>query len=393
MTDAKTAAEITSLTPVLELLQAADQVFDEIGYPDASWRPLYHRHVLMLLSQAYLQIFATRVEQPDWVPHTGPLFPWGAANHDTIYQFAPLDANGVYRVAGKKGSEIIASLMFRRGGPNTGEVHGAPLGEIDVQALSCGPDGKFSVVLSKEKPRECPGEWFAIPPLTTGLVARHVTVEPTDVDGVWSIERLDRCGPPAIQDDVAERMRLMSSFVNRLNRLVITWLKKQRDESGVNRFVPERFQGHGGIALQLYYQAVFELEADEALILESELPESVLYWSVQLFDPFYNAIDFVLHASARNFRQAHIDTDGKARFVIAKEDPGVANWLDPAGYLRGGVMWRWHTASSFPEPTLKRVKLAQLADHLPADVHRVDTAQRRAERATRIAQYQSRRRC
>jgi hypothetical protein len=390
MTDAR---NVSSLLPVAELLRSADQVLDEVGYPGTSWRALYHRHVLMLFTQAYLQVFATRVEQPEWVPHTGPFFPWGAANHDTIYQFAPLDVNGVYRISGRKGSEIIASLMFRRGGPNVGEVHGAPLTEIDVNALRTDADGKFSITLSRQRPQQCSGEWFAIPETATGLVARHVTVEPTDTDGAWVIERLDRHGPPAATDDIASRIGLMTSFVDRLNRLLITMLKQQRDASGVNTFVPERFKGHGGIADQLYYQALYELEADEALILESELPKSVLYWSVQLFDPFYNAIDFIQHTSARNFRQCHIDSDGKARLVISASDPGVANWLDCAGYLQGGVMWRWHTASSFPEPTLKRVKLSELERHLPVSTQRIDAAGRQAEISARIAHYQSRRRC
>ena len=137
----------------------------------------YHRQILMLLAQAYVQVFGTNVESPDWVPHTGPLFPWGAPNHDTIYGFAPIDPRGTYRVSGTQGTETIASLMFRKGGANTGQVHGATLGEIDVQSIATAHGSKV------QPPDRCraaggyTGPWHALPPETTGMVARHVTVE------------------------------------------------------------------------------------------------------------------------------------------------------------------------------------------------------------------------
>jgi hypothetical protein len=380
--------------PVVDLLMSADRLADRIGYPPPALRHAYHRQVLMLLSQAYVQVFGTRVENPDWVPHTGCLFPWGAPNHDTIYGFAPIDSQGTYRVAGVQGSEIIASLMFRRGGANTGEVHGATLSEIDVQALATAADRRFSLLLSRVRPTGYDGDWFAIPADATGLIARHITVAPDESDGTWSLERLDRApaGDARTDADTAERAAAMTSFVARLNEFLLRLVRKLRDDGAVNSFRGERFQGHGGIAMQMYYQTLFEFDADEALILASELPDSVLYWSVQLLDPFYSGIDFVFHHAARNHRQCHIDPDGRVRCVIALDDPGVPNWLDPAGWRQGGIFWRWHTASSFPRPTVKKVKLAELRRHLPEGVAVVDAAARKAELAARISQYQSRRR-
>ena len=380
--------------PVVDLLRQADVVADEIGYPGPGLRDAYHRQVLMLLAQGYVQVFGTSVGDPDWVPHTGPLFPWGAPNHDTVYAFAPLDARGVYRVSGTKGTETIASLMFRKGGANTGEVHGATLGEIDVQALEATADGRFSLLLSAERPAGHVGSWHALPSGTTGLIARHVTQTADQRDGAWSIERLDRDprGAAGAGSDVSARMLTLTSFVARLNEFLLRLVKKLGDEGCTNRFVGERFQGHGGIAAQMYYQGLFEFEADEAVILESELPESVNYWSVQLVDPFYSAIDFIGHSAAYNGRQARTDVDGRVRFVVAARDPGVPNWLDPAGWRQGGMFWRWHSASSFPVPAVRRVALESLREHLPAGTPAVGPEQRAVERAARTSQYQSRRR-
>jgi len=180
------------MTWVASLLDAADDIARELGWPDASLRHAYHSQLMMLLAQAYVQVFGTHPDHPDWVPHTGPLFPWGAPNHDTIYGFAPLDARGLYRVSGTLGTETVASLMFRRGGANTGQMHGATLGEIDMTSIAATPDGRFSLLLSPAKPERAAEPWYAIPPETTGLLARHVTEVPGQRDGVWTLQRLDR---------------------------------------------------------------------------------------------------------------------------------------------------------------------------------------------------------
>jgi len=193
-------------------------------------------------------------------------------------------------------------------------------------------------------------------------------------------------------DDVAVRFANMIGFVRQLNEFLLRLVKRLRDAGQVNAFVAERFQGQGGIAAQMYYQGLFELGDGEALILESELPATVHYWSVQIVDPFYSAIDFIFHSAAYNGRQVRISDDGKVRFVVATADPQVPNWLDSAGWQQGAMLWRWHSGSTAPQPTVKRVKLSELRSQLPADTPTVSGAERATERAARIAHYQSRRR-
>jgi hypothetical protein len=93
----------------------------------------------------------------------------------------------------------------------------------------------------------------------------------------------------------------------------------------------------------------------------------VRYWNVQLSDPLWNAIDWLNHQSSLNGGQARIDSDGKFRAVIALDDPGVPNWLDPGGWCEGAIMLRWTEASSGPAPILKSVPIADLHDHLPGE--------------------------
>ena len=85
------------------------------------------------------------------------------------------------------------------------------------------------------------------------------------------------------------------------------------------------------------------------------------------------------------------DTDGLFRAVISVDDPGVPNWLDTAGRYKGVVQGRWYQASSAPTPRLKRVKLAELRDHLPADTPRIDHEARRESLRARFRGAQWRR--
>ena len=73
--------------------------------------------------------------------------------------------------------------------------------------------------------------------------------------------------------------------------------------------------------------------------------------------------------------------------MIAHEDPGVANWLDPAGYARGTSALRFLLADEAPKVELERLPLAQLASKLPGDTPRVLPAERAAslERRRRAA--------
>ena len=65
------------------------------------------------------------------------------------------------------------------------------------------------------------------------------------------------------------------------------------------------------------------------------------------------------------------------RTVISARDPGVHNWLDTSGYRSGAIQGRWFEASEKPMPSIKKIKLADVLQHLPADT-KIVTPQERA---------------
>jgi hypothetical protein len=143
---------------------------------------------------------------------------------------------------------------------------------------------------------------------------------------------------------------------------------------------------------QVYYEGGYMLGGDEAILIESQVPETCLYWSFLLTDDHYMTIDWLRHQSSLNGAQARLDDDGQVRCVIAARDPGVPNWLDTGGNLRGLVQIRWNGASSLPVPRMKRVTLGTLRDHLPPDTPHVTAQERTATLVKRRIGAQLRRR-
>ena len=46
-----------------------------------------------------------------------------------------------------------------------------------------------------------------------------------------------------------------------------------------------------------------------------------------------------------------LDRDGRARLVLSLSDPGVPNWVDPAGLTQGLAQWRWYLTGAMPTPS------------------------------------------
>ena len=130
-----------------------------------------------------------------------------------------------------------------------------------------------------------------------------------------------------------------------------------------------------GLAGQAYGMGHFSLAPGEAVLLEFPVPRC-RHWSVSLADRCFASLDYATRQSSLNGHQGDVDGDGVFRAVIARDDPGVANWLDPAGYGEGILAVRFLLAERAPTPTLCALPLAELDARLPVATRRVTPAER-----------------
>ena len=69
---------------------------------------------------------------------------------------------------------------------------------------------------------------------------------------------------------------------------------------------------------------------------------------------------------------------GMRRFSQCMRSDGVPNWLDTVGRSQGTIVGRWYRCATNPVPMLKKVKLAQVRDHLPLETPHVSAEARAA---------------
>jgi hypothetical protein len=387
-----TSSSAASLAPILQMLSTSGAVADEYGLSDPTLRAAYHAQILMILAGAYAEVFGTDVESPDWVPYIPYYLARAAPNPDTVYAFAPIDPGGVYRISGVKGTETIAAITLRKGGAHLGVRSGARVGEIDFSSVDADASGRFAFLLSAQRPPGESSQWFELHPETTCLMLRRVTKDSWQVDGRCGIERLDRPRARLALSDaqIADRMATVARYALSQNQFLLGYLRRLRQLGAEKNFVLDDQSGYGGLIVQSHYFHLFAIEPDEALIIESELPGVVKYWSVQVINPLVSTIDYALHQSALNDHQARTDKDGRVRMVLSVQDPQVPNWLDTGAWQRGGIQWRWNEVDVAPHPTVTKIKFRDVRSHLPADTPHVSAEARHAALSARAAHYQFR---
>jgi hypothetical protein len=124
------------------------------------------------------------------------------------------------------------------------------------------------------------------------------------------------------------------------------------------------------------------LGPDDALILEFDAYDG--FWMITSEGLFGNSMDFLYrHVSYTPSRTA-LDSDGRIRFVLTRDDPGFSNWIDNQGYTSGVLTFRNVQSRHAPELRTRVVKAAEVARHLPAESKRSSPEERVAELRARF---------
>jgi|SRR6202453_4951741 hypothetical protein len=347
---------------------------------DEGYRADLYRQIMMNLALSYFAYFQSDPYHPDWIPMLNSVFML-QPNPDDTYYFCRIRSDCRYVVSGDRGT--VHLLTFSVGGGMLGfaKTAGPGSSHFDNRSLHIEPDGRFEVLFSREKPAGYTGNWGKLEKRDEYIWIRQRSYDwGNEKDARFSIECLDAPSdlkPRMTPDEIAAGLEMMQGFSERLSGGFFDWQNSLRERLGVNKFEFTGFSHWGGVAVQYYWQAIFEVGPGEALILETELPQTRPYWNVQLNDPLFNAIEFIYRQSSINGHTAQVDTDGRFRAVISHEDPGVPNWLDPGGYNSGTAIGRWYDCSTQPLPTMRCVPFSELRKHLPADTPHCSAAERK----------------
>ncbi|MCV7236999.1 DUF1214 domain-containing protein [Mycolicibacterium celeriflavum] len=305
---------------------------------------------------------------------TDDILTWGMECPDCIYLRATLQGGETYRLFGNRGTARYVGLQTMNGIASTANCL--------VDDLEVGPDGDFEVVLSAD---EQVGNWLRLEGENPTLVVRHFfydwdAEEPSSLQIERIGDEINRHHRVSISDiAVAQQIRALGDFVHENVRFFLEF------NAGPprNGFMPAIDRTEIGAAAENRpVIGRYELEPDEALILEVEPPDGI-YWSFSLGNQWWETIHYGRHQSSLNAHQATVDSDGLVRVVISSRDPGVANWLDTAGHSNGAMILRCVRTATAPTPATRVVKVTDVPSVLPADTAMVSAEQRAATVAAR----------
>jgi hypothetical protein len=382
---------------VCDALRAARRRVGAEGAPDSPRdRAEGFRHLTRFLAAGIAQCVAhADPDHPVFCRMIDHAMPWGLDSPDTLYLYAPVRGGARYRIQGFRGSAHHIDIQVNHGHFSQGEIASwGTIDSIDGFGLATDAEGGFELTLSEEPGA---GNHLRLAPNAEFVLVRQYFAD-------WERERpadllIEREGaewpiPPPRPEEMARRLARLRDW---LEKGAALWDRMSR---GLLAMPPNTLVVHhaaaagerAGMRGQAYGMGNFRCAPDEAVIVEL-LPPRCHHWSLSLANFWWEAIEYASRQSSLNQRQARLDADGRLRAVIAHADPGVPNWLDPAGNPRGTLAARFLLADAAPTPALRVVPLARLRDELPPDTPRVDAAARAESLARRRRAVLRRFRC
>jgi hypothetical protein len=359
-----------------------------IGKPeDPQMRMEFYRNLLSQVSMGYFALLYADPEHPDFWPYFSQPFNALAPNPDTDYYVTPIHDDGVYRISGFRGTvkmvlfQIGAGAFIPRGTPDEKKL-GHTLANYDLDSIELDADGSFEVILSAERPPSYKGNWWKLDRGATNIFVRQVSYDwLNEVDARLAIERLDRPAvkPRSSAQKLDRELRHLAAWVEGTFKASADFVSEMTANLRPNEMGYVDLTDYAGMVTQRYAYGVFKLAEDEALIVEANPPRKPpRYWGIHLLDDYAFTLDWMNRQTSLNGFTATVDDDGICRVIISSRDPGVANWLDCAGYESGFIQARWDLCETWPEYRTLKVKHSELAHYLPASTRRVSLAERDA---------------
>lgn len=289
----------------------------------------------------------------------------GADNPDNYYQSATISGAYDYRIRGQRGTIHYLDFGTQSAGV-AGSGNSKQAGHLDASNLDIDADGRFEILLSSDEKRgKAARNWLRMSPDTTQLIVRQTFLD-RDVEKPADlvIERIGGDGKPTPlnAESLDASLKQASGLVLACSSLFSGWAEgfRAKHNNQLPKFDDSVSMGAGGDPNICYYHSYWELGPEDALVIESDVPECES-WNFQLDNHWMESLDYRYYKIHVNKHTAQYEADGSVRIVVAHEDPGVPNWINTVGHAQGTMCFRWIRAAHHPQPRTRIVKRSEIA--------------------------------
>jgi hypothetical protein len=307
----------------------------------------------------------------------------GWDNPDYTYiGVGPMNHRYTYRVFGQRNTvHIMLFQVMNKGGLGGGDISSS-------ESLKIAADGSWELYLSALRPDDV-SNWLQLDEQSASLLVRNIFNDWSEVEPSVQVEIIagPLSGPPVLSPQEFARKGHIAGRT--LIGMIASFIKIFQAQ-GLHQFpVPctgvltgcdKNNTEIGGFEDILYTVSRYHVPTGKALIIEVPTAPAK-YRDVQLGNVWTESQDYINKHTSLNSAQDYLDEDKVYRYVLAHEDPGLANWLDISDHPYGSVMMRWIFADleQPPQaPTAKLVDVNEIQQHIPQSHRRVSAAERAA---------------